>query len=82
MNITVSEDRLTDRRELEARRSFIMAVLNGLHMDFEALGLLSQAGPHLHQLLALAYHAQLDSRANRAGSSQIEVASRKPGAED
>lgn len=82
MTINVPEDRVVDRREFEARRGFIMAVLNGLHMDFEALGLLSQAGPHLHQLLALAYHAQLEPGAARARSSEIEIGSRNSEADD
>lgn len=62
MNIHPSQESGIDRREFKARRGFIMAVLNSLHMDFEALGLLAEAGPHLHQLLALAYHAQAEGK--------------------
>jgi hypothetical protein len=59
MNMFVSfPNRRMDRQELESRRDFAMTVLNGLHMDFEALGLLEEAGPHLHKLLDLAFHAQ------------------------
>jgi hypothetical protein len=59
MNMSVSfPNRGMDRRELESRRDFVMTVLNGLHVDFEAMGLLEEAGPHLHKLLDLAFHAQ------------------------
>ena len=36
------------------RRAFVLAVLQSLHRDFAALGLLDEAGQHLHRLMALA----------------------------
>lgn len=61
----------------EGLKEVVLEALVQLHVDFAGLGTLNKAGPLLHQLMELAYYAELrsDARAmnDRRGMTNPEL---------
>ena len=58
-NVATTANALTSD-DLNGRRRFVMEMLNQAHLDFAAMGKLAEAGPLLHELIAIA-HSQTQS---------------------
>ena len=73
MSTAGPNDRMLTREEFEACRAFVLTVLDRLHLDFSTMGLLGDAGPYLHQLMSLAYHAEAGRAPGNSSPSETDT---------